>query len=182
VPRFLQNDIARYWRTVAVDFAYKRRDRAGKGWALRTAKLRLSRKLTYAAGLVACFRCSELQASGAEPEILDAARRGARVVEDLEGILEHTPLEILASAYLQFQKFDSARKLLAAYDGFLGILDDKDFRDHLDELPQEQVAEDSRFKKVRELGHEFQTALNDLFLPDDANSGYYHLTRTYGVF
>jgi hypothetical protein len=25
VPRFLQNDIARYWRTMAVDFAYKRR-------------------------------------------------------------------------------------------------------------------------------------------------------------
>src|SRR5262249_1368212 len=28
VPRFLLNDIARYWRTVAVDFAYKQRERA----------------------------------------------------------------------------------------------------------------------------------------------------------
>jgi len=57
VPRFLQNDLARYWRTVAVDFAYKRRDRGGKGWALRTVKLRVSRKMTYAAGLLACFSC-----------------------------------------------------------------------------------------------------------------------------
>jgi hypothetical protein len=28
VPRFLLNDFARYWRTMAVDFAYKRRTRA----------------------------------------------------------------------------------------------------------------------------------------------------------
>lgn len=31
VPRFLQNDIARYWRTMAVDFAHKRRVRDAKG-------------------------------------------------------------------------------------------------------------------------------------------------------
>ena len=31
VPRFLQNDFARLWRTMAVDFAYKLRKRAGKG-------------------------------------------------------------------------------------------------------------------------------------------------------
>lgn len=41
VPRFLQNDVARYWRTMAVDFAHKRRVRAAQGWALRTAKLRM---------------------------------------------------------------------------------------------------------------------------------------------
>ena len=32
VPRFLLNDIVRFWRTMAVDFASKQRDRAGKGW------------------------------------------------------------------------------------------------------------------------------------------------------
>jgi hypothetical protein len=31
VPRFLLNDIVRFWRTMAVDFASKQRDRAGKG-------------------------------------------------------------------------------------------------------------------------------------------------------
>ena len=35
VPRFLLNDIARYWRTMAVDLAYKQRTRGGTGLALR---------------------------------------------------------------------------------------------------------------------------------------------------
>ena len=39
----LLNDIVRFWRTMAVDFASKQRDRAGKGWGLRNAKLRMSR-------------------------------------------------------------------------------------------------------------------------------------------
>jgi len=45
VPRFLLNDLVRYWRTMAVDFAAKRREREGAGWGLRNFKLRMSRKL-----------------------------------------------------------------------------------------------------------------------------------------
>lgn len=41
-PRFLLNDIVRYWRTVAVDFEAKHRSREGEGWGLRNAKLPLS--------------------------------------------------------------------------------------------------------------------------------------------
>src|SRR5947209_1149142 len=55
VPRFLLNDIVRFWRTMAVDFASKQRDRAGSGWGLRNAKLRMSRKLIFASGVLVCF-------------------------------------------------------------------------------------------------------------------------------
>lgn len=35
IPRFLLNDIVRYWRTMCVDFAYKDWEQAGKNWAIR---------------------------------------------------------------------------------------------------------------------------------------------------
>jgi predicted nucleotidyltransferase len=56
VPRVLLNDIAPYWRTIAVDFMEKQRGQAGGGWGLRSAKLRMSRKLIFASGLVELFQ------------------------------------------------------------------------------------------------------------------------------
>ena len=58
VPLFLLNDIARFWRIMVVDFAYKQRDRANQGYALRSIKLGLSRKLIYAFRTTCLFQLS----------------------------------------------------------------------------------------------------------------------------
>jgi Putative nucleotidyltransferase DUF294 len=45
-PRFLLNDVVRYWRTMCVDFAGKERKGPEK-WGLRNAKLRTARSMVF---------------------------------------------------------------------------------------------------------------------------------------
>ena len=140
VPRFLQNDIARYWRTVAVDFAYKQRERADEGWALRVIKLWISRKLTYVSGLLTCFACEfdepkPLPERGADNELILHP-----VVNHLRNYAQKTPLEIVAETVLHFPGLNGAAlKLFDTYNEFLAGLDDNATREHLENLPRDQV-------------------------------------------
>src|SRR5206468_2463246 len=85
-PRFLLNDLVRYWRTIAVDFEGKHRARAGEGWGLRLAKLRFSRKVLFAGGLLPVLECHTLPASDM-PAFLSER-------------LAEPPLDRVASAFL----------------------------------------------------------------------------------
>lgn len=87
VPRFLQNDFARYWRTMAVDFAYKLRKRSGKEWAIRNIKLRMSRKLIYVSGLLACYRCHLGYSPEDYPHLDEAAKKIFGAYNGFLGIL-----------------------------------------------------------------------------------------------
>jgi predicted nucleotidyltransferase len=109
VPLFLLNDIARYWRTMVVDFAYKQRTRANQGYALRSIKLGLSRKLIYASGLLACFSC-HLDIPAEHWGALSASRNPQLLIEHLRSILRMTPLEILASMLIRYDSLLEAAK------------------------------------------------------------------------
>jgi len=148
IPLFLLNDMARYWRTMTVDFAYKQWDRGGEGYALRSLKLGISRKLIYASGLLACFWC--------DPTISKGSYRQANVVEkmpslnhELSDMFKLTPLERFARFFLTHAEnqflIDSAGRFFKTYDDFLGLLEDRSMRDHLDALSPEKMDVDSRF-------------------------------------
>jgi len=179
VPRFLLNDIVRFWRTMAVDFASKQRDRAGKGWGLRNAKLRMSRKLIFASGLLVCFSANLDLALQSE---ISTGKNDIKIklASHIRNQLKSTPLEILAGSMEKYGvPGDTANQLFAAYAEFLQLLDDRRARESLSNLRSENSRTDAAFQKVRRFGDSFEQALDKIFFE---NASIAPLTRKYGVF
>jgi hypothetical protein len=179
VPRFLLNDIVRFWRTMAVDFASKQRDRGGDGWGLRNAKLRMSRKLIFASGLLLCFSCHldpELQTTiSTQKDVIKL-----NLVKHIREFVRQSPLEIVARAVQQFSIADGVRRdLFSSYTEFLEILDDKESRQHLKSLRAENSPNDPVFRRIREISSVFEKALDQVFFE---NPKIGPLIRKYGVF
>ena len=180
VPRFLLNDIVRYWRTITVDFVDKQRDQAGHGWGLRNAKLRMSRKLIFATGMLSCFSCELLCSSEARTELIKHNSTVA-MEEHLRSFIKLTPLEILATVLLELKiRKKTADKLFSAYNAFLSMLDVPKNRKHLKALHPDDVPSSAIFAEVRKFSREFQAGLTDLFFNDHEKLR--ELTIFYGVF
>jgi len=178
VPRFLLNDIVRFWRTMAVDFASKQRERGGKGWGLRNVKLRMSRKLIFVSGLLMCFGCSLDAPPNTEVQTPETAVHP--LLDYLVSFTRQTPLEILAKALWSYHEpNETAEKVFGAYDQFLAMVDDESTRKELDGLAAEDAASHATFQTVRKLSHQFQDGLTHLFFE---NARVAPLTRKYGVF
>jgi hypothetical protein len=60
IPRFLLNDVLRYWRTVGVDYEAKLWSSAAPEWGLRYLKFAISRKLTVAGTVAALLQCDDI--------------------------------------------------------------------------------------------------------------------------
>lgn len=181
VPRFLLNDLARYWRTMAVDFAYKLRKRGGDGWAIRNIKLRMSRKLIYVSGLLACYRFHLSMDAAARKALFSGQGWQQEVVELFEMFFAETPLEIVAGTVLEKPSLAAAaKKIFSAYDEFIGILADEVSRKRLDDLTESEADEDALYQRARRLSHDFRDGLRDFFF--DSESGLEELTKNYGVF
>jgi hypothetical protein len=183
IPRFLLNDLTRYWRTVTVDFVYKQRAENDKKWALRNAKLRMSRKLVFAAGLLHCFFCHlDPAAEDARRSLQTLVRGLSPLTEYMEQQLALTPLQIVAkSCLLQGIGDDTVRAIFDQYDHFLAILDDEAKRS---ELERAQNHDDLRtslvWDEVRTVSRQFHEGLTSLFLSD--NEALRNLTMKYGLF
>ncbi len=177
VPRFLLNDIVRFWRTMAVDFAGKQRERAGEGWALRNIKLRMSRKLIFATGLLMCFSCYTQLAAVTE----GYEKSSDILIQHVSTFVERPPLEILANALLHYSiPVETISDLLDSYDLFLECLNDVKRRDHLEILSYEDSISDTVFQQMRKVGQQFQRGLDRLFFED--NDELKWLIRRYGIF
>jgi hypothetical protein len=164
-PRFLLNDLVRYWRTIGVDFVAKDRERGGAGWGLRNAKLRTSRKLLFASGLLPVLRCHELPAEGIAPFLAEQ--------------FAMPPTDRVADAFLRYGAVDEGADALAAYDAFIALLDDDAARAELRAIDGRAAADDSpRWREVAELGVRIEASLVRLLFATDLGP----VTQRYGVF
>jgi hypothetical protein len=167
VPRFLLNDYVRYWRTMAVDSARKRRER--DSWAVRGLKLRISRKLIFTAGFWACL-CCQLHPS---KELEEARKNGdpagvvGEMINFLLGFSACTPLETLAEAFSRYAAWTTAKITFDAYEEFLSILDVADNRAKLNALGPTEALRDPLYLRAGEVAKNFQSGLSTLFFKTD---------------
>lgn len=182
IPRFLLNDLTRYWRTVTVDFVYKQRADNDRKWAIRNAKLRMSRKLIFAAGLAHVFFCHlDPEAEPARSE-LKKSKDVSLLASYLTGQLANPPLETIAKLCLTCGVTgETAMAIYANYDRFLGILDDSDKRKDLEKAQGHDALRDSAaWKEIREVSQPFHEGMVNIFLRDSDDLK--QLAMRYGIF
>ncbi|HEX8103694.1 MAG TPA: hypothetical protein VF533_13845 [Solirubrobacteraceae bacterium] len=165
VPRFLLNDLIRYWRTICVDFEAKARERGEDGWGLRNAKLRTSRKLLFAGGLLPVLECHEL--------------RRAEMHATLTAAFAAPPSDRVAAAFLRYDAVDAGVRALQAYDAFLALVDDEAAREHLRSLTRDAALTDPLFRRARGYGDQLESGLLALLFERQPLA---RLVREYGVF
>jgi hypothetical protein len=182
VPLFLLNDFARYWRTMAVDFAYKQFDRGNSGYALRSIKLGVSRKLLFASGLLACFWCDPIISRNGNQEPSKQS-----LINCLDTFLSLTPLERIAlffTTHLNISESkllrETAKELFCSYDEFLGLLNDSNKRNRLKKLRQDEEESDEVFREAWKTRKVFRKAIQDMFLGGDSPLRNFSIER--GVF
>lgn len=143
---YLLNDLIRYWRTLAVDYAEKTYGQnTPKPWAIRNAKLVFSRKLIYASGLFSIALTCDRQ-------------RDAKV-EILNNLFSVPPIE-----RLRYICGDAAtQRVRELYDFFVGKMVDPAVRDHLENLSRENKGTDPIFRSIKNEGHYFSRELFGLF-------------------
>jgi len=179
VPHFLLNDLHRFWRTMCVDYAYKNRERAGQKWALRVIKLRFSRKLIFAAGLLTCLQCDPRLLSDVKPD-LERSEEVGDLAKYLQEEFSRSPLEVIGEGLIRYSPKERGIAMLDAYDEFLQRLDQEETRKTLEDLEPKSDEDHPTLKELKNLGYNFQKGMVGLFFED--NNELTYLIKKYGIF
>ena len=166
-PRFLLNDVIRYWFTLAVDYQAKRIRGGNADWGLRYLKLLISRKMAFAGTVCSLLLCSD-------------ERKATK--EYLLGEFEKPPFDRLAQLALvpDFDKGDALRRAFEVAETFAYSLNDEDIRNELKEVTAETAnSAGGNFKRLREESDNLQSALREVFF-DSTTLG--EKSRSYLVF
>ena len=164
-PRFLLNDVVRYWRTICVDFAGKEWEGPEK-WGLRNAKLRTSRKVLFAGGLLPVLECSRFDV--------------VPMRNFLEEQLSMPPTDRIAQAFLESKASDEGARTLGAYDEFVARMNESSFRQELQGVTRDNAGDSEAFSEACRIGKELQSGL--LALLHEAPTELPRVVRDYAIF
>ncbi len=165
VPRFLLNDMVRYWRTVAVDYASKKWEQPHGKWALRIIKLRMSRKLLFVKGIALCLlgtlRHEDFipQEDSSATEQQRSAAIESLLTDQCSQLAEASAIDTLCHLLSRFARDDLARQVVGSYDGFLGQLNDPKVKEHLEQLQFDAAHADPTFQGLWETSREYTRGL-----------------------
>lgn len=177
VPRFLCNDVVRYWRTIAVDFAAKRWHSHVPDWYLRHAKLLISRKVLFAGSLMPLFLVNHyLPRGGSNHEQYDW------LLNYLEQEFNRPPLARLLACYDVVQPGSKVAlgKVLNAYNQFIRILQQTHKRKlFMIPLDGNNADRENLDQEVQEISASIQSGLQTVFFRDEHIQP---LTEEYGLF
>jgi predicted nucleotidyltransferase len=148
-PIFLINDLIRYYRTICVDYEYKKNE-GGKPWAVRLTKLRHSRKLLYFSSLLCLIESIKID-------------NKKRLMWLEEQFIDHTPLERIILMLAKYGK-STHWKLLEDYNTFLEFMASPEMRSELDTTIFERRDENTTYIKMRNNAQAFRRRFNDFIL------------------
>lgn len=162
-PRFFLNDVVRYWRTICVDFVGKHRE-AKEKWGTRNAKLRASRKVLFAGGLLPVLQCFQYSRQDMRPFLVDQLTAPA--------------MDRLAYAFLRWGVPDPGARFFAAYDRWIGLLNDQEVRAELNRVAPDNADESPAFREVQGIGRDLDRGLLTLLFDTELEP----ISRQYGIF
>lgn len=171
VPRFLVNDLARYWRQLTVD--YQAKSEQSEQSALRRLKLMVTRKFTYAASVL--------------PILTHEIRKSERLelVNGIVGAYQNSAVvrfldEIAALRDMTSdpELIERARQVLCEVDAFNSLLADSSWRKALTGVNQPEAEKSDEFATGRDIARNLQENLDNLFFSHSLQG----LTRKYLVF
>ncbi len=177
IPRFLLNDVVRYWRTITVDYAAKRWEQSDFKWSLRNAKLRMSRKMLFLAGLILCLKFELEHAAERGDFVSDLRTFPDRFAGFLFNETNKSPIDALSEILLRYPA-SIAQSIFDPYDEFLSILNDHDKRQELEKLRFDDAENSGVFTRIRQLGDAFHQAVVSFFFNDELGP----MMAEYGVF
>ncbi len=128
---FLLNDLARYFRTICVNYAYSKQ-RNGEKWAIRNVKLRHSRVVMYISMVLALGTLSKSGEKGLE----------------LRSWIEKNPLERFRTAY-EIAEDPGFYKVAGLYNTYMNLMSDPEIRESLLNLDYDHRYNSSYFSMLK---------------------------------